>query len=97
MSEDKPNNVNQKAVALTYDGGLSTPRVVATGEGHIADKIIALAEEHNVPLYKDEDLVGLLARLDLEDDIPVHLYQAVAEVLAFVFSLNDKAKEKTQL
>ncbi len=83
--DDKP----QKAVALKYDGS-SAPRVVAKGEGHIAEQIIALARENGVPMREDTDLVQLLAKLDLEQAIPVALYLAVAEVLAFAYQLSGK-------
>ncbi len=92
MSErdQNPAASPDQAVALQYEGGQTSPRVIAKGEGELARKIIAIAEEHGVPLYQDADLVRLLSRLDLEQNIPVNLYQAVAEVLAFVYTLNDK-------
>ncbi|CAB1061285.1 Uncharacterized homolog of the cytoplasmic domain of flagellar protein FhlB [Olavius sp. associated proteobacterium Delta 1] len=78
-----------KAVALKYDGKKDkAPRVVATGRGNIAEKIIDIAKEHNVPLYEDKNLIQILQALDLETEIPPELYRAVAEVLAFVYRLN---------
>lgn len=92
----KENTPPSKAVALKYEYD-SAPRVVAKGEGQIADKIIEIAEEHGVTLYQDSELVKLLSRIEIDDEIPSNLYQAVAVVLSFVFQLNGKDKEfKTQ-
>lgn len=89
---DKDNKKDPSVVALKYEGGVSAPKVVAKGKGQIAEQIIALAKEHHVPLYEDSELVRLLSRLDLDEEIPNNLYQAVAEVLAFVYALNNKMK-----
>lgn len=90
MSKD--DNTPQKAVALKYEFE-SAPRVVAKGEGQIADKIIEIAEEHGVTLYQDSELVKLLSRIEVDDEIPSNLYQAVAVVLSFVFQLKGKDQE----
>lgn len=66
------------------------PRVVAKGEGLLAQKIIEIARQHNIPLYEDAELVKILSKLDVNDEIPVSLYVAVAEVLAFVYHLSGK-------
>jgi flagellar biosynthesis protein len=80
-----------KAVALKYDQKKDdAPRVIAKGRGEIAEKIIAVAKEHNVPLYEDKNLIQILEALDLETEIPAELYRAVAEVLAFIYRLNGK-------
>ena len=82
-----------KAVALKYDQKKDkAPRVIAKGRGNIAEKIIAVAREHNVPLYEDKNLIQILEALDLETEIPPELYRAVAEVLAFIYRLNGAAK-----
>ena len=67
------------------------PRVVAKGRGEIAEKIIEIAREHGVTVYEDDDLAEVLCRLDLNQVIPPELYQAIAEVLAFVYRLNGRA------
>ena len=83
------DNKRKKAVALRYDEESDrAPRVVAKGAGSLADQIINLAREHGVELYEDPDLVEALSRLDLEQEIPEHLYRAVAEILAFLYRLN---------
>lgn len=79
----------KKAVAIKYELD-SAPKVVAKGDGEIADKIIEIAEEHGVVLYQDSDLVKLLSKIDIDAEIPSNLYQAVAVVLSFVFQLNGK-------
>ena len=85
---------HSKAVALTYDTRKDkAPRVVAKGKGYLADKIIEIARQHNVPLYEDHNLVQVLEALDIETEIPPELYQAVAEVLAFIYRLNNKEME----
>jgi flagellar biosynthesis protein len=82
-----------KAVALKYDQKKDkSPRVIAKGRGEIAEKIIAVADANNVPLYRDKNLIQVLEALDLETEIPPELYRAVAEVLAFIYRLNSSAK-----
>ncbi len=78
-----------KAVALSYDSDAGdAPRVVAKGAGYLAERILELAEEHGVEIYRDADLVEVLSKLDIDREIPEAMYQAVAEVLAFVYRLN---------
>ena len=80
-----------KAVALKYDGKKDkAPRVIAKGRGNIAEKIIDIAKEHDVPLYEDKNLIHILEALDLETEVPPELYRAVAEVLAFIYRLNGR-------
>ena len=82
-----------KAVALKYDQKKdNAPRVVAKGRGELAEKITAVARANNVPLYEDKNLIQVLEALDLEMEIPPELYRAVAEVLAFIYRLNNSAK-----
>ncbi len=80
-----------KAVALTYRQEKdAAPRVVARGRGEVAAKIVELARANNVPLYEDQNLVQVLEALEIETEIPPELYRAVAEVLAFIYKLNNK-------
>ncbi len=72
------------AVALEYDGE-SAPRVTAKGEGELARRIIEIAREHGVPLRDSPELVELLRRVPLGEEIPAALYYAVAEVIAFAY------------
>ncbi len=79
----------KKAAALRYEPGRDqAPKVVAKGRGKIAEKIVAAAQQHDVPLVEDRNLVQMLEALDLDTDIPAELYRAVAEVLVFVYRLN---------
>lgn len=80
-----------KAVAVTYDRAHGrAPKVVARGRGHLADRIVAIARQHNVPLHQDSNLAGILELLEQGTEIPPELYFAVAEVLAFVYRMNRK-------
>ena len=81
----------QKAVALRYDAAdEAAPRVIAKGAGLTAERIIEVAREHNIHVHNDPDLVNVLSKLDVETVIPEGLYVAVAEVLAFVYRLNER-------
>lgn len=92
MTEQKKQS---KAVALQYDKQKSTaPQVTASGSGLVAEKIIAKAKEAGVFIKEDPDLVELLAKVPVGEDIPMELYQTIAEVLAFVYSVNEKFKFK---
>lgn len=93
MNEKKPP---KKAVALRYDADQDrAPKVVAKGQRLIAEKIIALAKEHDIHIHEDPDLVAVLATLDIHAEIPESLYRAVAEILAFIYRLNrDVARER---
>jgi len=80
----------KEAVALLYNPEETSPRVVAKGKGKIAENILQKAEEHHVPIYEDPNLVELLGQLDLNESIPPDLYEAVAEVFAFIYRLDRK-------
>ncbi len=81
--------VRRRAVALGYDRAANAaPKVVATGAGPIAERIIELARQHGVPIREDRDLVQLLGKLDLGEMIPAELYPVIAEVFAFVYRMN---------
>ena len=86
-SDDEP----RKATALSYELGETAPRVVATGSGYIAERIIAAAQEAGVPIRSDPALARALAALDLGDEVPEALYRAVAEALAWAYKLDAKA------
>ncbi|MDW7645701.1 MAG: EscU/YscU/HrcU family type III secretion system export apparatus switch protein [Desulfuromonadales bacterium] len=93
MSEDKPL---KKAVALQYDREkAAAPRVVASGRGEIAERILQTAREAGLPVREDADLLEVLARIPVGEEIPEDLYQVVAEILAFVYRVNGRYKEQT--
>ena len=90
---DERDRIKRKAVALKYNAESDgAPRVIAKGDRLLAERIIEIAKENGVPIHEDPDLVSLLATLDIDREIPDALYRAVAEVLAFVYSVNAKAK-----
>jgi flagellar biosynthesis protein len=85
----------QKAVALYYDGK-NAPHVSAKGTGAVAEQIIAIAQEHGVPLCDNSALVDLLVTLELGDEIPEALYIAVAYIIAFAYQLEGKIPDAWQ-
>jgi len=87
-----------RAVALRYERvEMPAPRVTAKGSGELAQRILALAHAHDVPVREDPDLVELLAACDLGEEIPSELYHAVAELLAFLQRLNGSAEPREAL
>jgi len=81
----------KKAVALRYIPALDrAPRVTAKGSGLLAQKIIELAREHGIPLKEDPVLIQILSQLDFYQEIPPSIYVVVAEILAFVYSVNNR-------
>ncbi len=85
------------AVALKYKLHKDpAPKVVAKGKGLIAERIIELAKENEIPIKEDPDLVEILMKLELNQFIPNELYQVVAEVLAFVYRMSEKYKESKE-
>jgi flagellar biosynthesis protein len=85
--DDTPAMARQTAVALTYLGGDSAPRVVAKGKGLIAEEIIARARQHGVFVHESKELVALLMQVELDKHIPPALYRAVAELLAWLYHI----------
>ena len=88
MSESRYN----KSAALTYSGE-GAPRLVAKGEGELAERIKATAQEFGVPVVEEAGLTQMLCQIPLGDEIPPALYVAVAEVLAHVFRINNRIDE----
>jgi flagellar biosynthesis protein len=84
---------SKTAVALSYDPEDQAPKVIASGKGYVADRIIERAKEADIPLHKDEKLANSLSKLEIGDMIPPELYEVVAEVLAFVDKM-DRIKDK---
>ena len=85
----KPKDRQKKAVAIKYQPKSDTsPKVIAKGQGRVAEKILEIARENNIHIHNDPDLIEVLSQLDLNEEIPPELYVVVAELLAFVYSLN---------
>jgi flagellar biosynthesis protein len=79
------------AVALKYSPKEDrAPKVTAKGRGFIADRILELAKKHNIPIKEDPDLVQVLAKLDIDKEIPPSVYKVVAEILSFIYSVSKK-------
>ncbi len=90
---ENPPPKRDVAIALQYDKEAGeAPRVTAKGYGEVARKIIAVAEENGVIVEANAHLAEALGGVELDDTIPVELYQAVAEVIGFVLRANDKLK-----
>ena len=94
MADKLPPQAKQ-AVALRYrpEEG-SAPKVTAKGRGYLAEQIVELARKHNVPIREDKDLLQVLSRLDLNQEIPTEVYKAVAEILAFIYRVSGRRREK---
>ncbi len=84
---------DKSAIALEYAEDDIAPKVIASGKGHLAEKIIHTAGEHDIPIHKDEKLAKSLEKLEIGEYIPKELYQVVAEVLVYVDAM-DKIKGK---
>ena len=84
----------KKAVALRYNTEKeNAPKVLAKGQGNIAERIIKIAKENELPIKKDEDLVELLTKIEIDKEIPTNLYKAVAEVFSFIYNVTNKKEE----
>lgn len=82
----------RQAIALSYDGS-NAPSLTAKGDDELAEAILAIAREYEVPIYENAELVRLLARLELGDAIPEPLYRTIAEIIAFAWYLKGKRPE----
>ncbi len=89
-SSEKPKT----AVALAYNPGDAAPKILATGKGAVAERILEAAKEADVPTYQDSALADTLSRLEIGDMIPPELYEVVAEILVFV---NDMDRIRAKL
>ncbi|GFI01280.1 MAG: flagellar biosynthesis protein FlhB [Lachnospiraceae bacterium] len=91
MKEEKQKI--KQAIALSYDPEDNAPRVIASGKGVLAERIIEKAQEAAVPVHRDDKLADTLSRLEIGEMIPPELYEVVAEILVFVDAM-DKIKAK---
>lgn len=93
-NEKRTEPKTKTAVALAYTPGEAAPKILATGKGAIADRIIDAAKDADVPTYRDDKLADTLSRLEIGDMIPPELYEVVAEILVFV---NDMDRIRAKL
>ena len=85
MSDDE----DKIAVALGYEHGVDeAPKVVATGKEELAERIIALAEEHGIEIKEDKPLAEILSVLEVDSLIPIEAYASVAEILSYIYRKN---------
>ena len=81
----------KKAVALGYNRSQdNAPKVLASGAGEIANNIISLAKEHDIPIKEDPDLIEILSKVEVDQEIPPNLYKAVAEIFSFLYKITNK-------
>jgi flagellar biosynthesis protein len=92
MTEQTSQPTTNAAVALKYDGD-KAPTITATGTHELAEEIVRIAREHEVPLYENAELASILARLSLNEEIPESLYRVIAEILAFAFHIRGRTPE----
>lgn len=96
--KDKSVAPRRTAVAMRYDVEKDkAPLILASGRGTIADEILRVAEENKIPLYENSDLASMLAKLEIDTEIPPQLYVLVAEVLFFVYKLDRMAEKREKL
>jgi FlhB-like protein len=96
MEKKKHTPKNDTAVALKYEAGVDVaPKVVAKGRRYLAEKIIEVARANKVPLYADAGLAQALYEVNLDRVVPEELYQLVAEVLAWVWTVDASYREKS--
>ena len=86
MNKGKAEALRQ-AVALAYQAGSAAPKVVASGKGVVAERIIDLARQHGVYVHESRELVALLMKVELDQQIPPELYRLVAELLAWLYKI----------
>ncbi|KJZ45115.1 EscU/YscU/HrcU family type III secretion system export apparatus switch protein [Pseudomonas fluorescens] len=85
----KNSNTPRQAIALKYDGN-HAPTLTAKGDEALAEAILKIARECEVPIYENPELVKLLARMELGESIPEELYRTIAEIIAFAWNLKGK-------
>ncbi|CAK7020510.1 hypothetical protein CIW83_06665 [Tissierella sp. P1] len=86
--KDLVKKTTSKAVALSYETNDVAPKVIAKGEGFVANKIIEKGLEEDITIYKDENLVESLIGLEIDEEIPEELYDAVAEIIFYIYNLD---------
>ncbi|MFP4191594.1 MAG: EscU/YscU/HrcU family type III secretion system export apparatus switch protein [Candidatus Hydrogenedentota bacterium] len=92
--QHNPEALRRRAVVLRYTADReAAPHVAAKGTGFLADRILEVARENGIPIHSDPNLVAVLSQLDLNTEIPEALYQAVAEVLAFVYRMDQRVEK----
>ena len=79
---------NKKAAALKYNPSDRAPKIIASGQGFLAEKIVQKGESEGVHIYEDKELVEVLTKVNIGDTIPPELYEVVAKILIFIDDLD---------
>jgi len=90
MNQPPKTLADKLAVSIEYEGS-GAPKVTAKGQGYIADEIIRKATELGIPIQENRDLVGLLSQVEINDEIPEELYEAIVQVLIFAYQISGKS------
>ncbi|MPM56817.1 hypothetical protein SDC9_103632 [bioreactor metagenome] len=93
MLEYDNKMINKRAVALKYDNDQIAPIIVAAGMGHLAEKIIEVASENEVPIYEDASLATMLSRLELGNEIPEELYKAIVDIYVYFLKFSPEIEK----
>lgn len=91
---DTPGGGSKRAVALQYGVGNGAPVIVASGMGHLAEKIVEVATDNGVPVYEDNSLATVLSQMELGKEIPPELYEAVVEIYLYFLNFDPEDPEK---
>ena len=95
---DLPEKKNLKAIAIKYNVEKDrAPKITATGKGAIAEQILKVAEDNSIPFYEDTQLTNLLSKLEIDSEVPKEMFTIVAEILAFVYQLENMSKKRKQV
>ena len=96
MSKSDRPRPKRKAVALQYGENDAAPVVVASGMGYLAEKIVDVAQENGVPVYEDDSLATMLTRLNLGQEIPPELYQAIVEIYVYFLNFDPAQRQRNE-
>ena len=92
---NKRKSLIKSAVSIQYNAKTDkAPKVTAKGKGMVGEKIVALAKEHGIPIKEDPDLVQILSQVDIDEEIPPAMYHVLAELLAFIYRINQEYPAK---
>lgn len=95
VADAESHELEPKAVALHYDTEKNVaPKVAAKGRGHVAERILEIAQSSGVPVYQNKTLVNMLIALEIDREIPPDLYRAVAEIMAHVYRIDKQSHKK---
>jgi len=91
MNKKEADKPKQQAIALRYQQEENVaPKVIAKGSGYMAERILETAKQHSIPVYQNKTLVSMLMAIELDREIPPELYQAVAEILAYIYRIDKR-------